>query len=128
MDNEVNIVVIPQQIDVPELLALSGGTKNGEFLNTTREELVMSAYIADQAAHSSLSEKTQHFNKTLVRVLGARAFLHKERLWKNMEQGVECHYRVNTKTLRYWNLPTGNVVESRNVKTAPSKDQGRRMS
>lgn len=106
MDNEVNIMVISQQIGVPELLALRGGKvrctlKNGEFLNTTREELVMSAYIADQAAHSSLSEKTQHSNKTLVRVLGARAFLHKERLWKNMEQGVECHYRVDTKTLCY---------------------------
>lgn len=96
IDNEANIVAIPRQTGVPELLALTGGKircalKHLGFLDTTREELVKSANIANQDAHSSRSEKTHNSNKTLTRVLDARAFLHKEKLWKKMEQGVKCH-------------------------------------
>ena len=95
-------------------------------LSLWRELIFTAAYLSNRSPRSALGEATPYFrmhNKeadlSALRVIGARAFVHRETCTKKPHdralEGKLCGFSRDSRAYRIYSPAKGTVVESRNV-------------
>ena len=103
-------------LDVPRKIPTAGG---GELMSTA-------AFLGNRAPHSAIGIQSPYKmlhgtepDLRLIRVIGARAFVHIETYSKKLElkavEGRLVGYSNNSKSYRVYNPATRRIMESRNV-------------